>query len=251
MKRKLLPIIAILLSTDLLLTGCDVLHQQAVVSFDESHNYFDGKSVMTIKGEHASENFGYIASEGISMGIGSSGSSNNQFDQADPTGLNSGPSDGSYNFLPMPMSKPAELPDNFFTVSEEIEFIGKGYKETDEGGTTNNSLYYLEIPVMINYNHKVQGDSYFHGGLGIYAAAGLFGHYSGTYQGQSMSGSLKFGSNADFDRMDYGLIINAGYNITKKIDVFLSYDLGLKNIYSPDDKLFNRTAAINLGYRFK
>ncbi len=51
--------------------------------------------------------------------------------------------------------------------------------------------------------------------------------------------------------MDYGIVLKAGYTFSKKVNAFLNYDFGLRNIYSPEDKLFNRSIGVNVAYLIK
>ena len=149
-----------------------------------------------------------------------------------------------------PRATPA--PANYWSLSEGLEFVSKGTKtDAGAGGSETDDLYYLELPVLLNYNMKVNGDHELSFGAGPYAAAGLFANYSSTFQGQTQSGTLKFGSNADFPRMDYGLQFKAGYMVCPKVSVGLNFDLGLRNIGDPVDKAYNTSLGFNVGYRIK
>lgn len=131
--------------------------------------------------------------------------------------------------------------------------MGKGFKiiSDDGSGRETDNLYYLEIPILANYNMKINGGNELSFGLGPYVAAGLFGHYSDTFDGGHDSGSLKFGGDQDYARMDYGLVLNAAYMVTPKISLALNYDIGLRNINMSDDKLYNRSFGFSVGYRIK
>lgn len=240
----------------LLSSGCVIrsVHQQAEASIDLSKNRYSG--VSPIKNDpEAGWNVGYLMIEDFQIGMGSNpGGQYKMFDQPDPLGSDAGgPSDGqrtpNYNFI---HPRPAAAPDNYFTLSEEAELISKPNKIDAGGGDSETDhLYYLEVPVLLNYNLKVNGGNNLYFGLGPYAAVGLWANYSSTFEGQTQSGSLKFGSNADIPRMDYGLQAKAGYMITPKISLALTWDLGIRNIGSPDDKAYNNCFGLNVGYRFK
>ena len=253
MKNKGLLITAISLSAlALLLAGCDMI-QDVKVSADSSSGHYKGDSPVKYSSRTPTENVGYKLSESFIKGL--NGNSNpSGFDQPDPFGaLSGGPSDGSkagnYSFIRQAV---APAPDNYFSLSGELEFIGKGFKQDAGGGDTeSDQLYYLELPVLINYNMMLANNHQLSFGVGPYAAAGLFGHYSSSFEGQSASGSLKFGSDADYTRMDYGAVINVGYQICPKVDLSLNYDFGLRNINDPADKLYNRSFGLNIGYRIK
>jgi hypothetical protein len=236
----------------LLLPGCDAM-QDVHVSADSSTGHYKGESPVNYSGRTPTENFGYKMSENFIHGLNGN-SHTYRYDQPDPySALAGGPSDGNgannYSFMRPPA---APAPDNYFTLSEDFEFVGKGFKQDAGGGDTEtDQLYYLEVPVLINYNMKLMNNHEVRFGIGPYAAAGLFGHYSSSFQGMSSSGSLKFGTNEDYTRMDYGAVINVGYQICPKVDLSLNYDFGLRNINDPADKLYNRSFGINIGYRIK
>ncbi len=235
-----------------LLTGCAETHQEAIASLDISTMHFNGVSDFTVVGERELPNLGYLVVEDLLIGLADN-----------PSGANTnkgGPYYASAGFIEennrlsglyfVSPGKVAKKTD-FFSLSEELEFVGKGDKENSGNGTSSNSLYYLEIPIVMNYNHIMSNGNALNGGVGLYAASGLFGHYSSTFNGMTTSGSIKFGPTADYDRMDYGIVLKAGYTFSKKISAFLNYDFGVRNIYSPEDKLFNRSLGINVAYRIK
>lgn len=227
-----------------ILTGCTAsYHQQARVSLDRSKfsnsgPSFDDETDLQTTGENAA----YIISESFTFGGGG--------------GKQSRPVDDQYNFhIPGADNENNYFSErerkDFFTLSEGLEFIGKGNKEKFEGSKLTTSIYYLKLPVLLNYNYKIGANgSYLHGGMGPYAAAALFGHY----KSDAGKTTLHFGSgdDKDFKRMDYGLAFNAGYVFLKKWDVSLGYDLGLRNLLNSDvDKQRNRTISFNIGYIFK
>ncbi|MBS1526992.1 MAG: PorT family protein [Bacteroidetes bacterium] len=255
-KNRLFSFIA-LVSLALLFSDCVMreMHESAEGSIDASKNRSSGPSPVT-NGFAVGGNVGYLMVEDFQTGMAfNSGGQHKEFDQPDPLGENpaGGPSDGqrtgNYSFM---RPRPVAPPPNYWSLSEELEFVGKGNK-TDAGGgdSETDHLYYLELPVLINYNMKVNGGNTLTFGAGPYAAAGLFAHYSSSFQGQTMSGSLKFGSNADIPRMDYGLQFKAQYMVCPKVSVGLNFDLGLRNIGDPVDKAYNNSLGLNVGYRIK
>ena len=258
MRKNILLTAIILAPLALLFSGCITLqhiHHDAQVSVDIATGHFKGNSTFETH-QKPGVNVGYLMSEPFAIAVSGNSGSGSQFDQADPYALQpaGGPSDGAkqaavnWRTVHPPVAPP---PAGYFTLSEGLELVGKGFKTTDQAGTESDALYYLELPVLVNYNMKVNGDHELRFGLGPYAAAALFGHYSGNFGGMHTSGSLKFGPTADYNRMDYGLVLNAGYMICPKVSLSLNYDLGLRNIYSPEDKIFNRSVGLSLGYRIK
>jgi hypothetical protein len=254
MKKNILFTAIALSSLNFLLSGCFMpilryKHENAQASIDFATGHHKGPSPEDLK-MTPGENVGWqIVEPFITMtGNPSRGS---QFDQSDP--LPGGPSDGQGTGNHSFMRSPAASPDKYFSLSEELEFVGKGMKFGGEaGGGETDHIYYLELPVLLNYNMKINGGNELHFGAGPYAAVALFGRYSSTFNGQTTSGSLKFGSNADFPRMDYGLQLGAGYMITSKFSVNVSYDWGLRNLNSgPPDELYNSVFGVSVGYWIK
>lgn len=145
---------------------------------------------------------------------------------------------------------------NFLSLSEGLQLVEKGYKTTVDNRQHSTSLYYAEIPVLINYNYAVNKGNYLYAGVGPYVAAGLFGKFKSTNQGQTKTTSVIFGSgnNADYKRMDYGVSFKLGYNFLKTWDIFFDYDYGLSNINPATDNglgnIMNRSMGLNVGYRF-
>lgn len=256
MKKNILFTIIVLVSLAILFSGCviETIHSRVKASLDAAKNRSSGPSPVSNK-MTAGQNVGWEISEDMGMAINHTSGGAKNFDQPDPLGDNpaGGPSDGlrngNYSFM---RPRAAAPPPAYWSLSEELEFVGKGNK-TDAGGgdTETDHLYYLELPVLMNYNMKVNGGNQLTFGAGPYAAAGLFAHYSATSQGQTMSGSLKFGSNADIPRMDYGLQFRAGYMICPKVSVGLNFDLGLRNIGDPVDKAYNNSLGLSVGYSIK
>ncbi|MBS1530838.1 MAG: PorT family protein [Bacteroidetes bacterium] len=236
-------------------SGCfTIMHEEAAASLDLPSGSFSGPSPLHIGGKTPSENAEWLMIEPWLTSVGSA-SSGKSFDQSDPLGDYSagGPSDGArsgiYNWRPM---RPAAAQNQgYFAISEGLEFVGKGFKITQDNGSESDNLYYLEIPVQANYIVPMEGGHELRFGAGPYIAAGLFGNYSGNFGGQSESGSLKFGSNKDYALMDYGAVLSASYMVTPKISLTANYDFGLRNINMSADKIYNRTIGLSVGYRIK
>jgi len=255
MKKDRLFIGIGLVSLILLFSGCIIrdAHQNAQASIDANKNRSSG--VSPIKNDpDIGWNVGYIMIEEFQFGMGGNFVGHKEFDQPDPLGSDAagGPSDGrhtsNYSFM---RPRPAATPANFWSLSEELEFIAKGNKIDAGGGDSENDhLYYLELPVLLNYNMKVNGGNNLSFGLGPYVATGLFAHYTASFQGETQSGSLKFGS-AGVPRMDYGVQFKAGYQVCPKVTLSLNYDLGLRNIGDDADKSYNNSFGLCVGYRIK
>jgi hypothetical protein len=256
MKNRNFTLLIIMAVLAGLFSNCTPMHQGALLSFDASTDHFHGYSNIKVEGSFYGANAGYIMVEDVLFGVNTGVHPGIGMNPGKTYNLAGGPSDDGHEYTPYIEPRSLQIPKNdFFTLSEEIELINKGDSEADGGSSaiTKNSIYYLEVPVLLNYNHKLPNGNTLTGGLGIYAASALFGNYSGTYNGKTQSGSLSFGPNGDYDRMDYGLCIKGGYQFSKKFGAFINYDFGLKNLYgnAGDDKFFNRSLGINLAYMFK
>ncbi|MBS1526305.1 MAG: PorT family protein [Bacteroidetes bacterium] len=266
MKKNVLLTAIALLPLTILFAECSpmlagMMHEDAEASIDAANGHYTGDSPYNFKGQTVNENVGFLMSEPFYTSIGSPPSGiGGYFDQPDPLGngqqIGGGPSNGAghanCNFSQLPVTPP---PARYFSLSEELQLVGKGFKvgPTDGTGSEADHLYYLEIPVLANYNMKIKGGNELRFGFGPYIAAGLFGHYSESFNGTDDSGSLKFGgSDGDYKRMDYGIALNAAYMITPKISVALNYDFGLANVnLTQGDNLYNRSFGLSLGYRIK
>jgi Outer membrane protein beta-barrel domain len=242
----------VLVFFSLLLSSCAAIHEKAQGSIDDvivtnkGVSYLDG----TDKGDVA-WNVGWLLSEGFTIGAGhpqalkTSGHKESIFGKA---AVNVDDNLFPYNSYAPEKTKMS----GSFYLSEGLDFINKASKESSGNFSTKVSLYYLQIPVLINYSHPVNESNSIHFGIGPYAAIGLFGHYKSS----GMTRSVKFGSSSNSDdlkRLDYGLAFNAGFRFSKNWDATLNYDLGLRNVSTtppdPDTKI--RGFSLNIGYWFK
>lgn len=120
----------------------------------------------------------------------------------------------------------------------------KGTKNDD----ASRSLLYLEIPM----NAKAAFDL---GGTKVFGLAGpyLGVAVSGKDKVDDESESIEFGSgDGETKRLDFGLNIGAGAQITDEISAGLSYGLGLANLSNSSDngyKIQNRVIALSVGYK--
>lgn len=139
-----------------------------------------------------------------------------------------------------------------FQQNIEEDYMGAVYKMD-----LKTNLLYLDIPLTAKVLFPI-GDSKIYGVFGPYVGVGLSGkgEYSYSFIDEE-SGELdvKWGSDAnedDFKRLDFGLIIGAGVEISS-IQIGLSYGLGLANIsaYTDDNVIVkNGVLSISVGYLF-
>ncbi len=150
------------------------------------------------------------------------------------------------------------IDNNFFSISGGLELAEKGYMDEGSGLKSVVNFYYMGIPVTINYNLKTNSGNMLRIGLGAYIAEALYGHYSTTYtDGSGYSGTLEFNDSGGYRSLDIGLRAVAGYSLSKKVELYLSYDFGLYNAmqnykaFNTHDYQRNRSISINVAYRFK
>jgi len=134
-------------------------------------------------------------------------------------------------------------PVPYFGVGAGIEYIGKGAKSQNGGGTVG--LNYLEIPMHLLYHYPLQTGSLY-AGFGPYFAYGIGGQIKATGFQESSFGE----DNGGYKRFDFGLGLMVGYRLDMGASLDLSYDFGLANIaYSDlDVSSHNRCFSINIGY---
>ncbi len=103
-------------------------------------------------------------------------------------------------------------------------------------------MLYTDVPVVI-------GNIYF--GAGPYVGIGLSGKVKVT--GTTESQDIKFGSDGDFKRTDFGLNGIAGLEFKGGFLVGLNYDLGLTDIGNDgtsESATKNRVFGLSVGFKF-
>jgi hypothetical protein len=122
-----------------------------------------------------------------------------------------------------------------------------GFGSTDVSTTFN----YLEVPVQLMYNVEA-GPGYVTLGAGPYVAYALSGKTTTKALGQSESQSIEFGSGEDqTKRLDYGLRLSVGYELTSGIFLTGYYAPGLANLANTSaQKATNTAFGFSLGLLF-
>jgi Outer membrane protein beta-barrel domain len=144
-----------------------------------------------------------------------------------------------------------------FDISINLEFAGKGGKDafTDMTGNisvTTTRITYLEIPILACYTLNLKRNTSIYGALGPYFGYALGGHFKDEQGTQKVT----FGKNGDFTRGDAGIQLHVGYNLgTIPIFFGIFTEYGLHNLIAgpgaQDDKNFNRSYGLEVGYRLK
>ena len=157
-----------------------------------------------------------------------------------------------------------------FPLSDAISFetgallSTKGYKmeyeetwagETYSGKFSTNPIY-IDVPLTAKLYFDLGGARLF-GKVGPYVGIGVAGDfkYEETSGNETESESEKIewgGDDADFERLDYGLLVGAGLDLGV-IEAGASYGYGMANITpngNSDLKVQNRVFSIYVGIKF-
>lgn len=117
------------------------------------------------------------------------------------------------------------------------------------------NIYYLDIPLTMKARINL-GSIKVYGIFGPYIGIGLSGKSKAEFliNGKvedSYEEEIKFGSDEDIQRLDFGLSLGAGVEFNS-IQVGLNYGLGLANLVVDDEsiKVNNRVLSISVGYNF-
>jgi hypothetical protein len=128
----------------------------------------------------------------------------------------------------------------------------KGAKYTYPGGSAKISIFYLQIPVIAQYDFDVSNQLGLYAGLGPYYAIAL----GGKYKDEEIKETLHFGNGDedDFRRGDFGIKMRLGCRLKNKpITIGLQADFGLRNVAPGGDddfKIKNQTFGVQVGYVF-
>lgn len=141
-----------------------------------------------------------------------------------------------------------------FSIQPEVLYNSLGFKTIDAEInntklTQSNSLDYVSIPVMVQYN--VVPNFYVEAGpeFSFLVAAKSKAKVSGSIAGINIPTASVSVKDA-FNTFNFGMGIGAGYNFTKNIGINARYTAGLTDI----DKVDNASAKVNglqLGVNYK
>ena len=139
-----------------------------------------------------------------------------------------------------------------FAIQPELLYSAQGAKAklSEEGVSikATQKLAYLNIPVMAKY-YVTEGFSLEAGPqLGFLLSAEQEATVS--FEGESVTDSAD--NKEDFNSIDFGFNLGAGYDVTENINLGVRYSIGLSNIVkdSEDFKQNNSNIAIAVGYKF-
>lgn len=144
-----------------------------------------------------------------------------------------------------------------FEISSGLKFetgLGlsqKGFKISEGDVTGTYRVNYLDIPLTMKKSFA--GDKVFVQ-AGPYLGFAISGKSKAKFDGETTDEPIDFGTDKEDDdqkRLDFGLTFGAGAMVTDKIQVGLSYGLGLANVspYSENGyKETNQVIGITVGY---
>ena len=140
--------------------------------------------------------------------------------------------------------------------------------DVDSTADMTSKLTYLEIPIYLKFNTKINESNFFYG-VGPYISYGLKGKITTEITGRNNStyvDIIKWDKSTDYltsdlvesygyskiKRFDFGIGTVVGYKY-KNFMVTASYKFGLHNFmweYSQDEKMSNSCLSLSVGYFF-
>lgn len=140
-----------------------------------------------------------------------------------------------------------------FSIRGEVQYIGKGGKIEDGGGTLKLNLNYLEIPVFVKYSIPVEGKV-----MPNFFAGPVVGFLTSAKQKYEYDGDEEEYDIKDFFKStEFSLCLGGGVDVVMGASGVLSLDLryefGLANIYDVglgDEEFKNNAIMFNAGWGF-
>lgn len=145
-----------------------------------------------------------------------------------------------------------------FYLETGLYFTGRGFKLDHDGISLKANLFYLQIPVVVNYHWDVVDAVSIQPYVGLYYGFGVCGKLKMEEGGESEKiDAFKSGDGYDqsLKRSDLGLRFGVGVNFLEKYYAGLGYDLGLMDVANSDGdlgdvKFKNGCFFIQVGYKF-
>lgn len=145
------------------------------------------------------------------------------------------------------------LPSSHFSIRPRLLYSDESYSPNMYGQHFPIRLSFLKIPIDVVYRTAPGAHKWFFG-AGPYFGLGL----SGTYKNVGYTQDIHFGSDPDNDeakKVDIGLELIAGYQLTEKIVLDASLDGGIINYantqyFTDDPKVHTLNLGITGGYVF-
>lgn len=144
-------------------------------------------------------------------------------------------------------NKSSFMPGLFFTQKGGRE----EFNDFGSSGSSKFTLNYLELPLNMLFYTKSGRRGLFFGG-GPILAAGLSGNFETTFNGNTETGDINFGTSESSDTykpFELGFNLMAGLRSKKGLSLAFNYCWG-NNIALGTDEANNRYLGIRLGYEF-
>ncbi|MEN8116054.1 MAG: porin family protein [Bacteroidota bacterium] len=157
--------------------------------------------------------------------------------------------------------------NTFISVEPGLLFDMKGVdqdaieNESDFTQINKFNLYYLDIPILVKYQHRFRNLNKLYFGVGPYIGAGLLGKKEYTYaiingENQTKFVDVKWGFDSkedDMKRFDYGVSAKVGFLFDGGLNCSVSYDYGIPNVAAASHiKTYkHRLIRLSAGYYLK
>jgi hypothetical protein len=149
-----------------------------------------------------------------------------------------------------------ELPQSFF-LQTGLELSSKGFKYEDSFYDPSNgyasmdqstNAVYLQLPIMLGYNEKLNKNVSLNFTLGTYLAYGIGGKtkVSGSYLYNQKVNTF---SSETLKHFDMGLVAGVGVEYNQ-FTFNAGYEYGLVNFSRSDIDILNRNWFLTVGYKF-
>jgi hypothetical protein len=149
----------------------------------------------------------------------------------------------------------ADLPlSSKFSFQPSLEFLQKGGSQSGEGATSDIRLNNLELP--LNFIYRAPGkDGHFVVGLGPSLSYSLSGKESDTYNGETSSGKIHFGSGDDeLKPLEFCGNVLVGFEWKSGFFLQANYSMGLTSLFNDSQNpgsseyWHNNFAGLRFGY---
>ena len=129
-------------------------------------------------------------------------------------------------------------------VEGALSISQKGFKCKMLGESIKSNMWYLEVPVTVNYKFQLDNEGMIYPSAGLFYALGIGGKTKSITKADTFDG-------AGFQRSDFGLRVGCTLD-WKRYQLGISYSRGLLDIAKEPDMSEIKTSTFNIsvGYRF-
>ena len=145
-----------------------------------------------------------------------------------------------------------------FSVQPELLYSTQGakFEGSDEESSFESkfNLSYLNIPIMAKYYVSEKFSLEAGPQIGLLLSAKAKSEVTTSFEGESVTVSAEADIKEEFESIDFGFNLGAGYDFSEKVFAGLRYNVGLSNIAKTeagdDYKVSNSVISLSVGYRF-